>query len=191
MRASQKPSTYADLERLSESTRAEILAGEIVIHEAAPQAEHGYVQLALGDVVAGPFDRRGGSGGPGGWWILAEVDVALGDLDIVRPDVAGWRRERLPKPNAQRPIVVVPDWICEILSPSNAAHDRVTKRRLYARHLVSFYWLLDPATQTLEALHLGSDGSWTEVGVYDATMTARIAPFEAVEIEVSRLFPPW
>ncbi|MCC7534931.1 MAG: Uma2 family endonuclease, partial [Deltaproteobacteria bacterium] len=73
MRAARKLSTYADLLRLPESARAEIIAGEIVVHDFAPAPEHGYVQLALGDFVGGPFDRRGGSDGPGGWWILAEV----------------------------------------------------------------------------------------------------------------------
>lgn len=89
----------------------------------------------------------------------------------MRPDLAGWRRERLPRPGKTRPIVAVPDWVCEILSPSTSARDRVTKRALYARTGVAHYWLIDP-------------------GVYDDSSTARIAPFDAIELELGRLFLP-
>jgi Uma2 family endonuclease len=78
-----------------------------------------------------------------------------------------------------RPITVTPDWICE--SPTNEAHDRVRKRHLYARCGVAFYWIVDPAARTVEALDAGS---------HDDTETARVPPFEAVELEVGRLFPP-
>jgi Uma2 family endonuclease len=109
----------------------------------------------------------------------------------VRPDVAGWRRERLPDPWDLRPLDVVPDWICEVLSPSNVADDRVRKRRLYALHGVASYWLLDPLERTLEALRLDvGSAAWIEIGSYDDTSVARIAPFDAIEIDVSRFFPP-
>jgi Uma2 family endonuclease len=88
-----------------------------------------------------------------------------------------------------RPIEVVPDWIAEILSPATAARDRVQKRNLYARAGVAHYWLIDPETRVLEALAL-KDGAWLEVGVYDDTSSARIPPFEAIEIEIGRLFLP-
>jgi Uma2 family endonuclease len=117
------------------------------------------------------------------------VDVALGIHDVVRPDVGGWRKERLPKPGQQRPIDVVPDWICEILSPSTAARDRVQKRHLYARAGVRYYWIIDPDVRVLEALELKS-GVWIETGVYDETHTARIVPFDAIELTVGRFFLP-
>lgn len=120
---------------------------------------------------------------------LVEVDVALSLHDVVRPDLAGWRRERLPRPGSKRPIEVVPDWVCEVLSPTSAARDRVTKRALYARSGVAHCWLIDPDARVLEALAL-RDGTWVEVGVYDDTATARIAPFEAIELEVGRPFLP-
>jgi len=108
---------------------------------------------------------------------------------IVRPDLAGWWRDRLPDPWDTRPIDTRPDWVCEIRSPSNAAVDRVRKSRLYAEHGVPFYWIVDPAERTLEARRL-VEGSWLEVGTFDATSVARTAPFETIELDVGRLFPP-
>jgi Uma2 family endonuclease len=152
---------------------------------------HGRAQRVLGGMIGKPFDDDDGRGGPGGWWILPEVDVRLSSLDIVRPDLVGWRRERLHEPWDVRPIDVVPDWICEIVSPSNAADDRVRKRRLYAAHGVPSYWLLDPGARTLEALRLDvTSQAWIEIGSYDSASVERIAPFESLALEVGALFPP-
>jgi len=183
-----KLATYADLIALPGDVRAELFAGEIVT-SPAPLPRHSKVQVAASRFIGGPFDGDDGRGGPGGWWIFVEVDVALGRHEVVRPDLAGWRRERLPRPGNVRPIDVVPDWICEVLSPATSARDRVTKRALYARSGVAFYWLIDPDARVLEALAL-RDGTWLEVGVYDGTAITRIAPFEAIELEVDRLFLP-
>ena len=188
MQPAHKPATYQDLLSLGETTRAEVLAGEVIVGPA-PLPRHSRAQRALGRFVGGPYDDDDGRGGPGGWWILLEVDVELGPTDVVRPDLAGWRRERLLNPWDERPLKVVPDWICEVLSPSNVPHDRVVKRRLYATHGVHFYWLVDPAARTLEALRL-RDGTWEEVGSYGDGDVAQIEPFAAIDLEVSRLFPP-
>ena len=183
-----KLATYADLLTTPEDMRAEVLAGEIV-SSPAPLPRHSKAQGAARRFLGGPFDDDDGRGGPGGWWIFVEVDVAFSEHDIVRPDLAGWRRERLPRPGATRPIDAVPDWVCEVLSPSTAARDRVTKRNLYARAGVTHYWLIDPDARVLEALAL-RDGGWLEIGVYDESATARIPPFEAIELEIARLFLP-
>ncbi len=188
MQAARKPATYAELVALGDESRAEILAGEIT-RLPAPLPEHGRTQGVLWKRVGGPFDDDDGRGGPGGWWILVETDVQLGVNDVVRPDLSGWHRERLPSPWGHRPVEVVPDWICEIVSPSNEAHDRIRKKRLYARHGVPFYWIVDPAARTLEALKL-VDGVWVDAGSYEDGATARVPPFEAVELEIGRLFPP-
>lgn len=115
--------TYAELLAFGEQERVEIVSGDLV---AAPAAlpRHSRAQGALRRWVGGPFDDEDGLGGPGGWWILLEVDIRLGAHDIVRPDLAGWRRERLIDPWDVRPIEIVPDWICEVTSPSNPAYDR-------------------------------------------------------------------
>lgn len=183
-----KLATYADLIGLPADVRAEVIAGEIVT-TPSPLPRHSHVQRSAGRFIGGPFQDDDGRGGPGGWWIFVEVDVALGHHDIVRPDVTGWRKERLPRPGAVRPIDVVPDWVCEVLSPATAARDRVHKRNLYARSGVPYYWLIDPVSRVLEALKL-QEGVWVELGVHDDQSIARIAPFDAIELEVGRLFLP-
>jgi Uma2 family endonuclease len=139
--------------------------------------------------VGKPYDDDDGFGGPGGWWIFLEVDVRLSSYDVVRPDLAGWRRERLPDPGMQRPIDIAPDWVCEILSPTSVTRDRVDKRRLYAEAKLPHYWIVDPEARTLEAQVL-EQGRWVLSGSYDDTASVRIPPFEEVELAVGRLFLP-
>jgi len=183
-----KLATYEDLLAMGDERRVEIIAGA-VITSPPPLFRHGRAQNVVGSVIGDPYDH--GRGGPGGWWIVSEVEVRLSTHDIVRPDVTGWRRERLAHPSDSGPVDTVPDWICEVISRSNAAHDRVRKRNLYARYAVPYYWLLDPLERTLEALRLEADSNtWAEVGSYGDGSIARIAPFEDIEIDVSRFFPP-
>jgi Uma2 family endonuclease len=115
--------------------------------------------------------------------------VRLSRNDIVRPDLTGFRRERLPDPWDVRPIDVVPDWVCEVLSPSNVAVDRVHKAALYAERGVPFLWLVSPQERPLEAFRLDA-GLWTRVASHDDKTRARILPFEAVELELGLLCPP-
>ncbi|UQA61857.1 Uma2 family endonuclease [Polyangium aurulentum] len=187
MDAARRLATYDDLLNLSEDVRAEVISGHLVTMPA-PRPRHANVQRALIRFVGGPFHDDDGFGGPGGWWIFPEVDVELAKHDIVRPDLSGWRREHLPEPDV-RPIRVVPDWICEVLSPSNEPHDRVTKKRLYAQYGVRWYWIVNPEVRTLEAYKLIANG-WLDAGSFDETDVARIPPFEAVELPVGRLFLP-
>lgn len=188
MDPARKLATYDDLLGLPEGVKAEVIRGSVQV-QPAPTPRHSKVQGALRRFVGGPFDDDDGYGGPGGWWILIEVDVRLGAHDIVRPDLSGWRRERLPEPWEQRPIELAPDWVCEVTSPSNARHDRVTKARLYAEVGVPTLWLIDPLARVLEALVL-DDGAWREAGRYSDGDLARIPPFTEIELDVGRLFPP-
>lgn len=184
-----RKATWEDILVYPEDARVEVLGGEIVT-TPAPLPRHSKSQRALGRFIGGPFDDDDGRGGPGGWWIFIEVDVRLEPHEIVRPDLSGWRRERLLDPGDARPIDVVPDWICEVISPSTAARDRVDKRALYARSGIAYYWMLDPEARTLEALSRGEDGRWVELGAWGDTAVARVAPFEDIELEVGRLFLP-
>jgi len=183
-----KLATYEDLLHLGQDVRAEIIAGHVVV-TPAPLPRHSNSQGSLRRFIGGPFHDDDGRGGPGGWWIFVEVDVRLAAHDIVRPDLAGWRRDRLPRPGNIRPIEVPPDWVCEVCSPSTEAQDRVTKRALYAKHGVTHYWIVDPEARTVEALELQA-GRWVELGAWDDTAMARIPPFSEVELELARLFLP-
>jgi Uma2 family endonuclease len=180
--------TYADLFALSADLRAEVIAGEVITSPSA-LPRHAKVQGALRAFIGGPYDDEYESGVPGGWWIFTGVDVALGAHDIVRPDLAGWRRERLPRSGLQRPIELAPDWVCEVLSPCTASRDRVIKRALYASAGIGHFWLIDPEARVLESFALG-DRAWVDVGAYDEFATARVMPFDAVDLEVARLFLP-
>jgi len=186
MQPARRAATYDDLLALPEQVRAELVAGEVVV-APAPRGRHQKVQRALGGFLGGPFDDDDGHGGPGGWWILIDVDVRFGQ-HVLRPDLVGWRRERLQDPDTP-PIEVVPDWVCEILSPSNASYDRVTKRRIYAEHGVRHFWLVDPESHTLETFVL-EGGRWVDAGSFDDTVAARVMPFEAIELQIERIFYP-
>jgi Uma2 family endonuclease len=183
-----KLATYQDLLRLADDVRAEILAGDIVT-APAPLPKHSKAQRALGGFIGRPFDDDHEHGGPGGWWIFIEVDIQFAAHDVVRPDLSGWRRERLADPGEQRPIEVTPDWVCEVLSPSTAARDKVAKRKLYAKHGVRHYWIVDVDARTLEAFELRR-GQWVLLDSYDDASAARIPPFEQVELAIGRLFLP-
>ena len=175
--------TWEDLWSLPEGQRAEIVGGQIALLPS-PSSHHQILIGNLNSELAPPFMRRRG-GGPGGWWIIADVDVALGHHDVVRPDLAGWRWERHPT-CPQRPVTARPDWVCEVLSPSNARRDRQQKMELYRRAGVEFVWLIDPGLRLLEAYRLTGD-LYTRLGAWSEE-TAAIPPFEAVELDVADLF---
>jgi len=178
---------YEDLFALPPDVRAEIIHGTIY-QLPAPMPRHLRVQSSLTRRLGTAFDDGSDGEGPGEWWIFAECDVQLGD-ETVRPDVVGWKRTRLPNPDV-RPIPVVPDWICEVLSESNVAHDRVTKSLIYLTADVPHYWIIDPVERILEAFAL-TGGKWTLTGSFDeSARTARIAPFDRIELDISKLFLP-
>jgi Uma2 family endonuclease len=139
--------TAADLLAIPEPERFhEIVDGELV-RKAAPSGPHGRAQSRVILKIGGPYDRRPGGRAPGGWWIVVEVEVELEAHQVYRPDVTGWRRERLPELPDQTPISVRPDWVCEVLSKSNASNDLVRKMRGYHRAGVPHYWIVDPTSR--------------------------------------------
>jgi Uma2 family endonuclease len=138
----------------------------------------------LGASVTGPFDR--GVGGPGGWWILDEPELHLGQ-DVLVPDLAGWRRERLPSIPAAAFPTQVPGWVCEILSPSTETIDRVKKLAIYARESVTHAWLINPTSRTLEVLEL-DEGRWTLLGTHTGPVPLRAVPFDAIELDLEALW---
>src|SRR5439155_25205674 len=124
--------------------------------------------------------------GPGGWWILSEPELHLGE-DIVVPDLAGWRRNRLPELPRDAFLTVAPDWACETVSPSTERIDRGQKQAIYAREQVSHLWLVNPIAEMLEAYRL-EPGRWLLLSTYVADITARVEPFDAIELELWRFW---
>jgi Uma2 family endonuclease len=162
---------------------AEIIHGELRTHPR-PATPHARASSRLGAELDGPFDR--GRGGPGGWLVRDEPEVHLLGHVLV-PDLAAWRRERMPEMPAAPFLELAPDWVCEVLSPSTAAEDRADKMPIYATAGVRHAWLVDPLARTLEAFAL-EGGAWRVLGVWRDEARARVAPFEAVELELGGLW---
>jgi hypothetical protein len=141
----------------------------------------------LGVEIGGPFQR--GRGGPGWWWILFEPELQLTELEPIAPDLAGWRVERMPSLPDTAYFSIVPDWVCEVLSKSTESMDRNQKLPLYAANGVQHVWLVDPIAKTLEAHAHPESGRWQEVRVYQRDAPLRVAPFEAIALELAALAP--
>jgi Uma2 family endonuclease len=179
----RRPASYQDLLAVPEHLVAEILDGDL--HTTPrPSPRHASASSGVGGVLHGPFDR--GRGGPGGWWILDEPELHLG-RDVLVPDLAGWRRERLPRLPDEAFFSVPPDWICEVVSASTAAMDRVKKLRIYARESVRHAWLIDPTARTLEAFRL-EDGPWSLRTRASGAEVLRLEPFDAIEFDLKSIW---
>ena len=171
----------ADLDALPPGVKGEIIEG-VLYTMTRPRGPHQRVGLAVGSSLRDPFDR--GRDGPGGWLIVPEPGIELSGTPEISPDVAGWRRARLPALPTDAPITVVPDWVCEILSPTTRRHDTLIKKPYYAKIGVPHHWLIDLEARTLTAYRL-SAGLWTEVGVFSEEPDARVEPFGDVPLDVA------
>lgn len=179
------PATYADLLRVPDHRVAEILDGRLVV-SPRPASHHALARARLTGDPSGPFDRC--RGGPGGWWILVEPELHLGP-DAVVPDLAGWRRERLPRYPDAAFFTLARDWACEIVSPSSERRDRIQKMVLYAREQVAHLWLLSPTARTLEVYRWESGPRWSRIAAHGGDERVRAAPFDAIELELGALWP--
>lgn len=179
----EKPVTYDDILRLPEHVVGEIIGGRLVTHPR-PAPRHTRVASALGIAVGGAYDF--GTGGPGGWWILDEPEIHIGE-DVLVPDLTGWRRERMPQLSRGAWFDLAPDWCCEVLSPSTARVDRVEKLPIYANWGVEHLWLIDPELRTLEVFGL-LERQWTLVVTHDGTATVSPPPFGNVGLALNTLW---
>jgi len=182
----KRKATYDDVLAAPEHQVAEILDGELFL-SPRPASRHALASTALGSELFGAFHGPPGAPErPGGWWIVFEPELHLSD-DVVVPDVAGWRRERMPRfPDAPW-FDLAPDWLCETLSPSTARIDRGRKLRIYARAGVPHVWLLDPLARTLEVLAL-EGGRFFVAAVHDGAARLHAEPFAAHELDLARLW---
>jgi Uma2 family endonuclease len=179
----KKPATYADVLAAPEHMVAEIIDGELHLNPR-PAGPHTVAASGLGEELGPPFKR--GKGGPGGWVILDEPELHLRS-DIIVPDLAGWRVERMPEIRDEPFFTLAPDWVCEVLSPRTAKYDRTDKLRIYAREQVQWAWLVDPLSRTLEVLR--RDGAqWTLLGTWRDEALVRAEPFDAIELELAVLW---
>lgn len=160
----RKLATYEDVLNAPEHVIAQVVDGELHV-QPRPAKRHARSASRLGGDLDGPFDC--GRGGPGGWLILDEPELHLGPQpQILVPDLAGWRRERMPVIGDGAFFDVVPDWVCEVLSPSTGAFDCGRKADVYAELSVKYMWLVDPEIPQIEAFE-NVGGRWLRLGAYD------------------------
>lgn len=176
---------YRDILALPPHVTGEIIAGEL---HASPRARAAHA-FAIGGMTASVFGR-GGTGGdrPDDWWILPEVELHL-DGHVLVPDLAGWRVSTLPEFPDVAAVNVRPDWVCEVLSPSNFRWDRFRKMPLYAQLGVGHAWIVDPDQQSVEVMrnHLGQ---WLWVASHTGGGEASLEPFDSAPLEVGRWWAP-
>ncbi len=176
---------YEALQELPEQVVGEIIGGRLYT-QPRPSFDHAGVSSALISTLFGPFQR--GSEGPGGWILLFEPELHLGkDPNVLVPDLAGWRRTRMPERPTVAATSLAPDWICEVLSPSTAIKDREKKLPIYAHEGVAHAWLIDPDAKSLEIFRLHS-GVWTLVARHGEDACVRAEPFDAIELELAVLW---
>lgn len=181
----QRRATYEDLCAVPPNRVAELIHGALHTHPR-PAPVHARAAGRLTMRLGRAFDE--GDGGPGGWWILPEPELHL-DENVLVPDLAGWRIERLPELPSRPFFELAPDWVCEILSPSTEAVDRVDKLPIYAAAGVGHVWLVDPVLHTLEVLRREND-RWLLVENHRGQARVRAEPFEAIELHLAALWGP-
>jgi Uma2 family endonuclease len=178
---------YDDLLRVPDGMVAEIVDDELVV-SPRPATPHAFAASELAADLLPAFHGREARSGPGGWWLLQEPELHLAD-DVLVPDLAAWRCQRMAVVPDAAAITVAPDWVGEILSPGSIRHDRIAKMRCYARARVESVWLVDPLARTLESLQLAGD-RWTVVASHAGDEVARVPPFAHVEIRLGRWWLP-
>lgn len=179
----KRRATYEDLAGVAENLVAELIDG-VIITNPRPALPHARASSRLGAELIGPFDR--GKEGPGGWIILDEPELHLHGNALI-PDLAGWRRERIPELPDTAAFELAPDWLCEVLSPGTMAHDRGAKLPLYLREGVAFVWLIDPIARLLEVFRL-EGAHYTLEGTWRDADGVRAPPFDAIELELGALW---
>jgi Uma2 family endonuclease len=174
---------YADIIAAPQDKIAEIVDGDLYL-SPRPSLRHSNAASILGANLNDAFHQ--GRSGPGGWWILDEPELYLNG-DVLVPDIAGWRRERLPELPEGSGTDLAPDWVCEVLSPSTEKFDRLEKLPRYASAGIAHLWLVDPSKRRLE-VYGRLDFQWVLLEEYSGSAAVSAPPFEAVPIELAPLW---
>jgi Uma2 family endonuclease len=183
----RRDATYADLEALPPHVVGQIVEG-VLYTQARPSSQHALASSVLGAELSAPFHR--GRGGPGGWILLDEPELHLG-RNVLVPDLAGWRRERMPEMPRVAYFELVPDWVCEVLSPNTVGVDRVKKLGVYLSEGVRHVWFVDPDARTLEVLRREGDGEaarYVLAQTFHGDDAVRAEPFDALALELGVLW---
>jgi Uma2 family endonuclease len=184
----KRRATYQDLMQVPDTKVAEIIDGELFV-SPRPASPHAFAATLLGTDLVASFHRDAGDpDGPGGWWLLLEPELHFGE-DVVVPDWAGWRRERMPVFPEAAFFTLAPDWVCEVVSPSTGRLDRSRKMGVYGREGVANLWLVDPLSRTLEIYRLEA-GRWVVVEIHAGDDVIRAEPFAAIDLRLARWWPP-
>jgi Uma2 family endonuclease len=188
MGSARRRATYEDLRKVPDHMVAEIIDGELFA-SPRPALPHALASSMIGTALGSAFGRGPGgaraASAPGGWWILDEPELHFAD-DVLVPDLAGWRRSRLPVIPDAPAMTLAPDWACEVISPSTAAIDRGRKMHVYAREGVAHLWVVDPILRTLEVYRLEGD-RWVVASTHGGTEAVRAEPFDAISLDLT----PW
>jgi Uma2 family endonuclease len=179
----KREATYEDVLAAPSNMVAEIINGDLRLMPR-PAQPHAIAASSLNGEIGPPFMR--GRGGPGGWLIVFEPELHLAK-DILVPDLAGWRRDRLPSVLDAAFFTIAPNWVCEVLSPKTARMDRAEKLPIYLREKVEHAWLMDPLARTLEVLERTS-GKWVLLDVHSGDARVRAKPFDAIELDLAAIW---
>jgi Uma2 family endonuclease len=180
----QRPATYADIAALPRDVVGEILFGVLQTHPR-PAPRHSRASNRLQLELGGPFDRD--EAGLSGWVFLTEPELHLG-AHVVVPDIAGWRRERMPVLPETPFIETPPDWLSEILAPATQRYDRTDKLAIYATFGVEHCWYVDPVARTLEVFAL-SNANWLLAATFKDADLVTAPPFERHTFRLDVLWP--
>jgi Uma2 family endonuclease len=176
--------TYEDLAEAPDTMVAELIEGDLIV-SPRPASPHARSATGLGSAIFADFDDQSGTGGkPGGWWVLFEPELHLGQ-NVLVPDVAAWRREHMPVLPDTAAFTQAPDWVCEVVSPSTGVVDRGRKMALYARAGVAHLWIVDPMLRTLEVYRL-EGGRWVVANMHGGSDPVVAEPFDAVALDPGR-----
>lgn len=179
----RRRATYEDVLQAPPHCVAEIVGGDLHV-SPRPASRHALASSGLGSELWAAFHR--GRGGPGGWWIIDEPELHFGE-DVLVPDLAGWRRERMPEFPDTAAFTVAPDWVCEVVSPGTERLDRAKKMPAYAREQIASLWLVNPLAWTLEVYPL-VDGRWLLLATHEGSARVRAEPFDAIELDLGPLW---